>query len=371
LKVLHIQKVAGIAGSENHLLTLLPLLRSAGFAPTMLALADGCGGEKPFVEAMEQQGIPTETLPIRSDVDPALVLKLARHIGSGNFRLVHTHLYHADLYGGLVAKLKAVPALVSTRHNQDPFRASYPYRVLTGLTRRWTDHVICISESVRNFCLTAEGVSASRLSVVYYGLQEKPTPSDRVSRNWPSEGPVLGMVARLIPQKGHSNALHALARLAGQFPTIQLVLVGEGRLSRDLAAQAEELHIQDRVQFLGYQPEAAKLMAGFDVFVHPSRWEGFGLVFLEAMNASLPIVATTVGAIPEIVVHGETGLLVPPDDPVALADAIAALLRDRDLARNFGLAGRQRAEREFTVERMVEQTAGVYRRVLEGREGRA
>ena len=144
-------------------------------------------------------------------------------------------------------------------------------------------------------------------------------------------------------------------------PDAQLVVVGGGDLHDELVAQAARLGIGRNTHFLGYRPDAQTIMANFDLFVHPSRWEGFGLVFLEAMAASLPIVATDVSAIPEIVQQNETGLLVPVDDAPALANAMTALLVNRERARTMGEAGRKRLVQHFSVDAMVRQTADIYR----------
>jgi glycosyltransferase involved in cell wall biosynthesis len=152
-----------------------------------------------------------------------------------------------------------------------------------------------------------------------------------------------------------------------QFCTAQLVVVGDGELRRELQGYTQQLGIGPHVHFLRYRCNAAAMMPGFDVFVHPSRWEGFGLVFLEAMAAGLPIVATQQGSIPEIVQHGQTGLLVPVDDVRALAHAVCILLADRNLAQSIGRVGRRRLEEKFTLAAMVERTCAVYARLLSER----
>jgi glycosyltransferase involved in cell wall biosynthesis len=156
-----------------------------------------------------------------------------------------------------------------------------------------------------------------------------------------------------------------------QFCTAQLVVVGDGEFRRELQGCAQQLEIEPHVNFLGYRCDAAAMMPGFDVFVHPSRWEGFDLVFLEAMAAGLPIVATQLGSIPEIVQHGQTGLLVPVDDVQALAHAVCILLADRHLPQSMGQVGRRRLEENFTFTVMVEHTCAVYARMLSERRSLA
>ncbi|HSF30543.1 MAG TPA: glycosyltransferase family 4 protein [Candidatus Tectomicrobia bacterium] len=367
VRILHIQKVAGIAGSENHLLSLLPCLQEYGFEPTMLVLADRNDRPGPFLERMRAAGITTILMPIMGDVDPLLLPRLGRFIRQGDYDIVHTHLFHADLYGGLAARLTGVRLVISTRHNDDAFRRRYLLRGLIAWSARYCDQIICISENVRRFCETTEGIPREKMTVVHYGLAPVAISGNRGWRcdfGWGDDVPVVGIVARLIAQKGHTTLLRAMPEVVQQFCTAQLVVVGDGELRRELQGCAQQLGIEPHVQFLGYRDNAAAMMPGFDVFVHPSRWEGFGLVFLEAMAASLPIIATQQGSIPEIVQHGETGLLVPVDDVRALAHAVCILLADRHLAQNMGWVGRRRLEEHFTLAAMVERTCAVYARLL-------
>lgn len=368
MQVLHIQKIAGIAGSENHLLTLLPRLMEHGYMPTMLALTGRGNGHTAFVQSMRDAKIPTAVLPIRSDLDPLLIPRLIRFIRQGAYEVVHTHLLHADLYGTLAARLAGVRRVLCTNHNDDAFRQRYPLRWLNAWSMRQRDHAICISEHVRRFCATVEGVPMAKMTVVHYGLNSQEKQRDRAWRRqfgWDAEVPVLGIVARLTAQKGHLTLLHAMPEVVRQFPTTRLAVIGDGELRQTLQDATRRLGLAPHVHFLGYRDHAAALMGGFDVFVHPSRWEGFGLVFLEAMAAGLPVVATQVSAIPEIVQHGQTGLLVPKDDAPALAQAICTLLANRAMAHTMGQAGRRRLEQCFTVTTMVQRTCDVYARLLQ------
>ncbi|HEX6662108.1 MAG TPA: glycosyltransferase family 4 protein, partial [Gaiellaceae bacterium] len=193
--------------------------------------------------------------------------------------------------------------------------------------------------------------------VVHYGLDDLPPA-------WGENGPdalsedaqILLAVCRLEPQKGIDVALQALPDVVGRHPRAELVVLGEGPQRADLEELARSLGVP--AHFPGRVPDVSAWLRRADVLVHPVRWEGFGLALLEAMLASLPVVASRVSAIPEIVVDGETGLLVPPDDPAALADAITRILADPG---GFGERGRERARSEFSVARMADRTLAVYR----------
>jgi len=333
----------------------------------MLVLADRNNRSLPFIERMRSTGVSTQVIPIHHHLDPTLFARLARWLRRESFELVHTHLLHADLYGGLASSIMGLSRIASL-HNDNPFRRASLLRQVIRWNRRLFQHVICISHHLARFANEVEGVPKERISVVHYGFQPNRSPSlgsnIRSLLRLPEEKPIMGMVARLTTQKGHSTLLRAMSKLIQQSNVLpHLVLVGDGELRSSLEALVSQLKLDSHVSFLGHRPDASQLMYDFDIFVHPSRWEGFGLVFLEAMAAEVPIVVTTASAIPEIVEDGETGLLVPVDDRNALSDALSLLLTDPPLRKKMALAGRRRLEEHFSVQRMVEETAKIYHQI--------
>jgi glycosyltransferase involved in cell wall biosynthesis len=216
VSILHIHKVAGIAGSENHLITLLPRLRDCGYEPAMLVLADSKDCPGPFIERMRDAGVPATVMPMLADLDPLLLPRLVRFIRQGTYQIVHTHLFHADLYGTLAARIAGIEVVISTRHNDDAFRRLYPLRLLTRWTNRYCNHVICISQSLQRFSETIEKTPPNRLTVIHYGHNSKVVPANRKWRQqfgWGDDAPVLGIVARLTTQKGHSTLLRAMSKV--------------------------------------------------------------------------------------------------------------------------------------------------------------
>jgi glycosyltransferase involved in cell wall biosynthesis len=361
------QKVNGLAGSENHLLALLPRLRDHGYQSTMLVLADRNDRPGTFVERMQAVGIPTKVTAMLGDLDPLLFARLVRFIWQGRYHLVHTHLLHAGLYGRLAGRI-AGTRVISTYHNDNPFHLTQGLKQINRVTTSMCCQVICISKAVQGFVHKQIGVPLNRLNVIYYGLEpvlfRSSMPRLRSDLGIGPTDPVVGIVARLIEQKGHIYLLQAMRFLLDDIPSVHLLIVGEGELRPYLESLTAQLRIKEHVHYLGFRTEASNLMHEFDVFVLPSLFEGFGLVLLEAMAAAKPIVATQVSAIPEIVADGETGLLVPPRDPMALAQALRQLIMNPGLACDLGHCGRRRLEQRFTVRKMVEDTVKVYQSVL-------
>jgi glycosyltransferase involved in cell wall biosynthesis len=347
MRIAHVHRMRGIGGSERHLLTLLPALAAHGHDVVFVGLDDPAWEASDFYGALS---VPALRLPSPRDVDPLLLGRLVRGLRAD---VVHTHLVHADLYGGLAARLRGAK-LVSTKHNDDPFRRG-PFRHVERGLVRLADRVVAITESLRRFTVERVGVPAAKVETIHYGLDDLPrpwgaNPPDAV----PPGARILLATSRLVRQKGIDVAIRALPLLPGEDV---LVVLGEGPERAALERLAAELGVAERVFLPGRVPDVAAWLRRASVYVHPARWEGFGLGVLEAMLAGLPVVAARVSSLPELVADGETGLLVPPDDPQALADAVRAARPE------LGAAGRERARRDFSVERMAAKTAALYERL--------
>jgi glycosyltransferase involved in cell wall biosynthesis len=351
VRVLHVHRIGGIGGSERHLLTLLPALGARGVDVRLLGLDDPSRAPEPFYEQLH---VPFARVPAPRDVDPRLAWRVARAVRAGRPDLVHTHLVHADVYGALNTR-----TLVSTKHNDDPFRAGAFRFVERALARR-AARVVAITDSLRRFQMERVGIPARKLVTIHYGLDELPpawgaNPADDV----PADARVLLAVCRLERQKGLDVALRALAAVRSRHPDVELVVLGEGPERDALDALAGELGMPLRL--LGRVPDVAAWLRRATMLVHPVRWEGFGLAVLEAMVAGVPVVASRVSSLPELVADGETGVLVEPDDPAALAAGIERVLA---APAQLGAAGKQRAAAEFSVARMADATVALYESVV-------
>ena len=351
MRVVHVHRMRGIGGSERHLLTLLPALAERGVEPVFVGLDDPAWNPSDFYGALE---VPAIRIPAPRDLDPLLLARLVRDLRG---EVVHTHLAHADVYGGLAAALRG-SRLVSTKHNDDPFRLGAFRHVERGLARL-SSRIVTITEALRRFTVDEVGIPAEKVETIHYGMDDLPAawgenPPDAV----PEGVRVLLAVSRLTEQKGVDVAVRALASLPDDVVLVVLSSTQEQRA--ELEALARELGVGRRLFLLGRLPDVAAWLRRAEVLVHPARWEGFGLAVLEAMLAGLPVVASNVSSLPELVVDGETGLLVRPDDPSALALGIARALEER---ARLGAAGRERARAEFSVARMADRTAELYARL--------
>jgi glycosyltransferase involved in cell wall biosynthesis len=349
VKVLHVQRIGGIGGSERHLLTLLPALAERGVDVSFLGLDDPGRAPDPFYQAL---AVSYERVPAPRDVDPRLALRVRRAVRQAD--LVHTHLVHADVYGAFGAR-----RVVSTKHNDDPFRAG-PFRFVERALARRASRIVAITHALARFQIERVGLPEDKVEVIHYGLDDLPEAwGANPPADVPGDARVLLAVCRLEPQKGVDVAVRAMPELRSRHPTAHLVVLGEGPQRAELEQLARSLDAP--VHLPGRVPDVATWLRRADVLVHPVRWEGFGLALLEAMLAALPVVATDVSSIPEIVRDRQTGLLVPPDDAAALAAAVTRMLDD---PRDYGERGRARAQAEFSVARMADRTLAVYETAL-------
>ena len=363
MRVLHVAKVTGIAGAENHLLALLPALRALGVDAEVVLLQEPGRPVAQLVRAFLTAGVPTFELAINMDLDPWLVGRLARLVRSRGAHAVHTHGVHADLYGRLCLQGLDGVLLLQTRHNDDRFRRLWIMRLLNQWLARRCVRIVAISDAVREFVCAVEGIPPRKVERIYYGLDAAPAPQNvvdlRTELGW-AGAPLIGFVGRLTGQKGVDVLLNAFAIVHRALPTARLLLIGDGPQRAALAALAGGLQISAAVHFAGWREDARAQMAALNVLAIASRWEGFGLVTLEAMQAGVAVVASRVSALPEIVLDGETGLLVPAANAAKLAAALLALLQDPQRAMQLGENGRLRAAQLFTVKQMAVQHAALY-----------
>jgi glycosyltransferase involved in cell wall biosynthesis len=365
VKVLHLHKLTGVSGSEGHLLALLPALRERGVDARFLGL-DVSGSDAPrFYAALDGLGVPYRRVRCGVDVSPRMARAVFRAVRAERPDLVHTHLVHADVYGAIAARLLGMPT-VSTRHNDDRYLLG-PFRYVDRAFARPARRLIAISDAVRRF-LERAGHDPAKLMTIRYGLDELPSaPSDPppAAAGITADAPLALAVGRLIAQKDHATLVRAFARVRTALPQARLAILGSGPLEAETRALVRELGVEDAVVLPG-RTDIRDWLERANVFVHTSRWEGFGIVLLEAMLAGLPVVATRVSAVPEVVADGETGVLVEAGDVDGVALALEQLLTDRERAAALGEAGRQRARAEFSVGRMAERTHAVYDDVLRG-----
>ncbi|MBN2198865.1 MAG: glycosyltransferase, partial [Candidatus Aminicenantes bacterium] len=307
-------------------------------------------------------GLAVLPVRIRGEIDLGAALRLSWAMKRRGCRLVHFHDAHAVSVGQVAARRAKVPLRFISR------RVDFPLKDNALSHRKYTrdvDAIIAISEGVRQVLLDS-GIPAPLIHVVPSGIDFSPFrekwPRDFLRREF-SFAPddfLVGIVAALEDHKGHTYLIQASKILKAQAPKIKIVVVGKGSLRIELNRQVHDLGVEDIVYFLGFREDVPRILASFDLFVLSSHLEGMGSSLLDAMASRLPIVATRTGGIPEVVIDGETGLLVPPRDPAALAQAILTLYHDREMAGRLAERGFEVVHEKFSAEAMAWRVIDLY-----------
>jgi glycosyltransferase involved in cell wall biosynthesis len=357
-----LQKVAGISGSEAHLLSLLPRLKERGWTVRFLMLHEHEPGAWDFARELKARGIPLDSIPLAADVDPIAFVRIAAYLARSRPTILHTHLVHADVYGQLTGALTGVPVRVSTKHGFNEFRENRGFALGDRAIASLAHTHIAISRGLARYLEEVEGFDGASFEIVHYGIEPDGAPP-----TYRGAEPRLLCVGRLIPIKGHIVLLRAFAEARRELPALRLEIAGRGPLEPALRALAIELGVDDAVHFLGYVAPIQRGIEQAAIVVVPSMGEGFGMVALEAMERARPVIAAEIGGLGELVEDGETGLLVPPGEAEPLARAIVRLAGNLDLAARMGEAGRRRALEHFLQERCTQRTELLYQEALNGR----
>ena len=377
LKILYVVTTLDHGGSERQLVELIKGLDRQRFVPRVCCLS----AEGHLAAELNRHGIPVETLPLRGLTLPYNVITVIRHfarlvkfIQSEGPHIVHGVLFHAYILGTFAAKMARAPVVIASRRGLGHFKSGKPhYLFLEWIANRMTDLIVANSEAVKQNVVCQEKVKPSKIRVVYNGIDPTlfdipPDPVLKASLGIPERARVVGIVANLIHYKGHRFFLQSCQEVKRKIPDVRFLLIGDGPLRAELQGLANDLDLEGEVLFLGTRSNISQLLSLMDIIVLPSLEEGFPNAVLEAMAAAKPVVASNVGGIPEAVVHGETGLLVPPENPGALAEAMIQLLHDPKSAMKMGNAGRNRVMQQFGLNRMINEMEHIYEELVQAKQ---
>ncbi len=361
----------GVGGTEGQVLEIASRLDRRRFDVMVCALK----GEDVIAQELRTRGIPVLTLNGKGQWDLRVIIRLWQAVSRERPMIIHAFLPWANLASRVVGRMLKVPILISSYRALE-FSRFWPYRFVDRLTSRWASAITCSSDAILRLVGSEVGGEKQKYWTIHNGVD-----IDRFSglKSY-SRGelglsetlPIIGAVSRMDePTKGLGTLIHAMARINKQSShgMCQLLLVGDGPAYKQLSELVAKLGLSECVVFLGMRRDIERILPLLDIFVMPSLSEGFGVAIVEAMAAGRPVVATAVGGIPEVVIHGETGLLVQPNDHQALAEAIEDLLRRPDYARALGIKGQHRAREKFSVERAVKRHEELYDAFLKNFQG--
>jgi L-malate glycosyltransferase len=376
--------VFGFGGTERQVVTLVRMLDRTRFEPRFACLKRW--GH--FLEEIERCQIPVTEYPIKNLYKPNTFwqqYQLAREMREHHTQIVHSYNFYANVFAVPAAKLAGVPVVIASIRDTG-MGITYPRMRLHKLVCSFADCILVNAEAVRDW-LIADGWSAEKITVIRNGIDLSLFThlhgADGLRRELgiPAQAPLVVVLARLARQKGIESFLEAAAEVHRRSPNTRFLVVGDGfvydrhrsgEINTDVVYQqalrdrAQRLGIGDHVIFTGYRSDVPGLLSQASVSVLPSlSGEGLSNTLLESMAVGAPVVATTVGGNAEVIENGKSGLLVPPNDPQALAQAICAILQDRELAQRLGRAAKRRVTDLFSRERMVRETQDLYVQLLE------
>ena len=356
LRILHVDPERNWGGGEAQVFGLLSYLAQRGHHNDLLAHPHGRLFQKS--QALDVRTIP---LIVRNDLDVRSVAKLRRVIRREDYDIVHLHTKRAHALSLWLAHKSPRPKYLVTRRMDYPESNNWYTRCLYN---RKVDGVVAISQRIYEL-LIAAGVRDDAIRLIHSGVDPRPFEAAAKKSAPPSGRIVVGMVAVLEERKGHRLLLEAARRLKEQGCRISYRFAGEGSLKKSLEATAYNLGLKEDVHFLGFVSDVPGFLADVDVVVLPSLFEGLGVSVLEAMAAGKAVIASRAGGLPELVIDATTGFLVEPRDGAGLADAIAKLAGDRSLMLSMGQRGRERLEKNFTMEQMARKNEDYYYSLLQ------
>lgn len=368
LKVLHVTFNMAIGGTEQVIRQLITSTSGDRVQHSIVCI-DGYVGE--IGKSLEKQGITLYSVQRQPGFDLSLIQTIRGIVRDGKFDLVHGHQYTPYLYAWLAAR--TTPArVVFTEHGRFyPDRYRYKAMLINPVISLMTPAVIAISRATARALSRYEFIPASKIRVIYNGiagLDREPGEMVRIRSdlNIPDNALVVGTVSRLDPVKNQAMMIRAFQRFREQVPDAVLLIVGDGPERDALEKQVAACGLQDRVRFTGFIEQPQQYLALMDIFLLSSFTEGTSMTLLEAMSLGIPCVATRVGGNPEIVVDGETGLLVVSDDAEGFAGAMIRLAKDTETRKRFSAAGIRRFREEFSVNRMADEYLSVYQYCMGG-----
>jgi glycosyltransferase involved in cell wall biosynthesis len=358
------------AGTERHMLDLAVALKAQGLsvslaAPQKSVLHSHCKTHQIKFVAIEKNG----------QLDFRAIRHLAHLLRTRKIDIIHAHNGRTQLSAAIAVTLARRGKVVFTQHFITPFHSqlggpkAQVYRRVHAAISKKTEKVVAISEAVQKSMLERYPTARAKIVVVHNGINDPQSSTiqsaESVRLQWdiPQSVPFFACAARLEQEKEISVLLEAFSIVLKKHPEAQLRIAGEGNLEQDLKQQIERLGIAGNVRLVGFLSDAISFFAAADVVVLPAPAEPFGLVFLEAMGLEKPVLACAGGAAPEIIIEGNTGLLVTPSDATQMASAIEKLIEQPETIKQFGKNGRERFLSDFTRERMAQKTMNMYREI--------
>lgn len=372
MKILHVINTLATGGAELHLLSLCSELVNRGHSVSVVALRKKVSSARSLENNFKEAGVNTIVLNGKGGyrlwefiTNAWEIYKIIKTIDPD---LVHTHLPRADVVAQISRLLRISQPILSSIHDKhsSSWKATWALPIVRKAWQR-KKHVIAISDAVRCWLVNDCSISITKISLVHYGIDPDPFETIRKDmKQTKRDKPLIISVGRLEPRKGHERAIHIMEEVVKSVPNVKMIIIGHdpwgyGSTLQDLITSSG---LKAQIKLAGFKSNVAEYMKSANLFLFTSYAEGFGLVSIEAMAASLPVVASDIPATREIIVDGETGFLINADEPKSSSKRVIELLLNDKKSRKMGERGHARVTQTFTIEKMVDKTIAVYEDVL-------
>lgn len=365
VKVLHFITGLDVGGAENLLLSFCKNLKSDKYQIDVCYLK----GNGALKEKFEETGIRVFDLT-KSKLFLVRIVKFYKLLRNNRYSVLHLHLFHSIIIGRLAGRIAGVPAIITSEHNTSNFKKSGLVLWLYRLTLNFNNHIVAISNAVKNIIVSKTKINPNKISVVYDAINLKEYDCNLASEdlknalNIKGRYPVIGSIGRLDIRKGYKYLIAALPAFIKKYPSILLIIVGDGAQYEELIREAEKHKVLSSVIFTGYQSNISKYLALFDVFVLPSLEEGLSISIIEAMVMRKKIAVSNTGGIPELITDGKEGVLFRKGDPAAIVNAVDFILNNEQRANEMSKAAYNKAVKNYGIEAYCDAICKLYDNIL-------
>ena len=364
-KILHLNTTSSIGGAEQMIIDLAALINPDKFKSYVSVLKEG-----EFLSELRRREVKFLWLKESTRVyDYKFLKNIIQLIRQNRINLIHSHTWGTDFYGYWASNISGVP-MICTIHDRYYIFEKWTRRLSYRFFINHIKKIVAVSKDIKGLLLDELKISSQKVRLIYNGIDTlkfeniKNLEMIRKELNLSQDDLILGNVGNLREVKDHPTLITAFSKISPLFPQSKLLIVGEGRLRPNLEKLCEEFGLEDRVLFLSHRRDVPSILNLLDIFILPSRSEGCSLSILEAMAAGKAVVATNVGGNPELVLNGQTGLLVPPSQPDKLAEKMIFLLKNEELRKKMGGEGKKRVKERFSRESMIKNYEELYSQIL-------
>jgi len=354
IKIVHLITAMNIGGAEILLLNIAKNIDPQKFEITVATTVKG----GPMTEEFLQQGVTVEIFEKKSKLGLVTILTIRKFLKKIKPDIVHTHLFGGDTWGRIAAILAGVPVIISTEHNINRDEGMMK-RFVKKILSLWTKRIIAVSESVKKYSISTEHIKAKKFTIIYNAVDldnlifrgQRPVDLNNIK---------AGIIGRLTTQKGHLDLIAALPEILKNYPNFHLAIIGAGEMETELKNAIKILKLEKAVDFLGVRRDLPIVLNNLDLLLLPSVWEGFGLAAVEAMAVGVPVLASAVGGLKEIIVDKQSGFLFESQNPVAMAETVNYVLANLNLLPEVILKARHTVEEKFEIKKMVKNYEALY-----------